>query len=197
MNLNQVILAEGKIMSKRFPTQVLAEAIMAVALAVVLNLFGFDMPQGGRVTPGSLVPLLWFALRYGVKLALLPCVAFSIIDVYMEPFLWYGPLQFLLDYLIPYCALGLAGFFKKQPILGVAVAIVVRFLSHFASGVIFFAQFAPPGMDVYLYSALYNGGYLSVQFVISAFIIGILNRRGLIQRAPLQRISQRTSKPSA
>ena len=56
--------------------------------------------------------------------------------------------------------------------------------SHFTSGVIFFAQFAPPGMNVYLYSALYNGCYLFVQFIISAFIIGVLDRRGLIQRVP-------------
>jgi thiamine transporter len=177
------MLAEGGRMSeKRFSTRIMAEAIMVVALTSVLNLFGFDMPQGGRVTAGSLVPLLWFSFRYGPKVALLPCVAFSIIDVYEEPFLGYGPVQFLLDYLLPYSALSLAGFFRRLPILGVAVAIVVRFFSHFVSGVIFFAEFAPSGMNIYLYSALYNGGYLAVQFVISSIIIGVLNRRGLIQR---------------
>jgi thiamine transporter len=178
-----VIMTEERRLARRVSTKIMAEAIMALALTSVLNLFGFDMPQGGRVTPGSLVPLLWFAFRYGPRMALLPCATFSVIDVYEEPFLWYGPVQFLLDYLIPYCALSLAGFFKRRPILGVAVAIFVRFLSHFVSGVIFFAQFAPPGMNVYLYSALYNGGYLSVQFVISAVIVGVLSRRGLIQRA--------------
>jgi thiamine transporter len=167
---------------KKFTTRILAEAIMVLALTMVLNLFGFDMPQGGRVTLGSLVPLFWFAYRYGPKTALLPCVAFSVIDVYMEPFLYYGPLQFVLDYLIPYCAQSLAGFFERRPILGVAVALTVRFFSHFASGVIFFGMFAPPGMDIYLYSALYNGGYLIVQFIISAVIIGVLNKRGLIKR---------------
>jgi thiamine transporter len=58
--------------------------------------------------------------------------------------------------------LGLAGFFPKRPFIGVNLGIIGRFLAHFVSGIVFFAEFAPQGMHPAVYSALYNGGYLAV-----------------------------------
>ena len=63
--------------------------------------------------------------------------------------------------------LGLSGLFRKYPIIGVSVGIIGRFLCHFVSGIMFFAIYIPKGIDPMLYSAIYNGGYLIIEFIIS------------------------------
>ena len=55
-----------------------------------------------------------------------------------------------------------------------------RFIAHFISVIIFFDSFVPEGMNPALYSAIYNGSYLLVEFIISIVIIYILVRRKFI-----------------
>ncbi len=52
------------------------------------------------------------------------------------------PVQLLLDYPIAFGALGLAGLFRRQPLVGVGIGLVGRFAAHFVSGVVFFASYA-------------------------------------------------------
>jgi thiamine transporter len=91
------------------------------------------------------------------------------------------PVQGLLDYPIAFAALGLAGMFRKYPLIGVGVGITGRFLAHFASGVWFFSQYAPAGTHPVIYSAIYNGSYLIIEFIISAVIMYIIVKRKLLQ----------------
>lgn len=56
--------------------------------------------------------------------------------------------------------------------LGVTVALVVRFISHFISGAIVFAVFCPDGWNVYLYSLAYNGSYMLPELIIT--VIGAI-----------------------
>lgn len=57
------------------------------------------------------------------------------------------------------------------------VGILGRFICHFISGIIFFAIYAPEGMNPLLYSAIYNGSYLAIEFIISSLIVYILVRK--------------------
>jgi thiamine transporter len=98
----------------------------------------------------------------------------------IEPF-FVHPVQVLLDYPIAFGVLGLAGLFSNHPLGGVFVAIVGRFISHFFSGVIFFAVYAPAGMHPAIYSAIYNGSYLIGEFVVSAIIIYIILKKELLK----------------
>jgi len=91
------------------------------------------------------------------------------------------PAQFLLDYPIAFGALGLAGAFRRQPLVGVGVGIFGRFLSHFSSGVIFFSMFAPAGMSAFVYSAIYNGSYLIGEFVVTVVIMFLLVKRRALE----------------
>jgi thiamine transporter len=161
-------------------TKILAEMVVSVALAYVLNMIVlFRMPQGGSVTAVSMVPLLWLALRRGAKIGVLGGVVFGLVDVFPEPFIVH-PVQFLLDYPIAFGALGLAGLLGSRPILGVILGIVGRFACHFVSGVVFFATYAPEGMNPVLYSAIYNGSYLVIELVFSTIVMYVLVRRGVI-----------------
>ena len=165
----------------KIQTKIIAEVVVAVALAYVLNLIViFRLPQGGSVTAVSMVPILWLALRRGLKIGVFGGIVFGLVDMFPQPFIVH-PAQFLLDYPLAFGALGLAGLFRGRPILGVIVGIAGRFISHFISGVIFFAMYAPAGMHPAVYSAIYNGSYLVVELVFSVIVMYILVRGNVIK----------------
>ena len=125
------------------------------------------------MTAGSMVPILWLALRRGPKVGLFAAVLYGIVQLVVDPMVYY-PAQVLLDYPIAFGSLGLAGFFQKRPFIGIPLGVSGRFLAHFFSGIIFFSNFAPEGMNPALYSAIYNGGYLLVELIISIYVIYLL-----------------------
>ena len=152
-----------------------------MALATVLsNIKIFQLHQGGSVTAASMVPILWLALRRGSKIGLFGAVMYGLVKAVFDPYIVSLP-QLLLDYPIAFGLLGVAGFFQNRPFIGVTLGIVGRFVSHFFSGIIFFAIYSPPELDPAVYSAIYNGGYLVVEFLISIYIIYILRRAKMMQ----------------
>ncbi len=160
-----------------FPTKLLTEIIVLVALAGALSLIShsfFSLPQGGSINLG-MVPIFWLALRRGWKIGIFAGAVFGAVDLAIEPFV-VNPVQFVLDYPLAFAALGLAGFFKKYPVVGVIVGGTGRFVSHFVSGVVYFSDYAPPRMSPLVYSALYNGTYLIPSTIICAIVIGILQK---------------------
>ena len=168
----------------KIPTKILTEVISMVALAGVLHFIsGFipflQMPEGGRVTLAAMVPIFFVGLRRGLRIGILAGIAFGLVVLIEEPFI-YHPVQVLLDYPLAFGALGLAGFFKKLPVAGVAVGIAGRFTCHFTSGLVFFATYAPTGMNPAVYSAVYNAWYLVPEFIISAAVIFVLQKRHII-----------------
>ena len=157
-------------------TLVLAEVSVFVALATVLSLIiVYNLPQGGAITAGSMIPIIWLALRRGWKIGIVTGMLYGIIQLLILPYA-YNPWQTLLDYPLAFGCLGLAGFFRKWPIAGAVVGITGRFIMHFLSGAFYFAAIYAPGIDPYLYSAVYNGSYLIPEMVISAFIMYVLQK---------------------
>ena len=161
-------------------TKIVSEIVVSVALAYVLNLIVIlRLPQGGSVTAVSMVPILWIALRRGTKIGILAGVIFGLVDMFPQPFVVH-PVQFLLDYPLAFGALGLAGLLRGHPTVGVVVGIGGRFVCHFLSGIVFFAAYAPEGMNPVIYSAIYNGSYLIVELAFSIVVMYILAKRGII-----------------
>ena len=157
-------------------TLILAEISVFVALATALSfIIVYTLPQGGAITAGSMVPILWLALRRGWKIGIVAGVLYGIIQLVILPYA-YNPLQTMLDYPLAFGCLGLAGFFKKWPVVGVVVAITGRFIMHFISGAWYFAAIYAPTLNPYVYSAVYNGSYLLPEMAISVFIIYLLNK---------------------
>jgi thiamine transporter len=178
------MLAKGKTMSQKntkSSTVIIAEIAIFVALATALSYIKiFALPQGGSVTAGSMVPILWLALRRGAKIGIFAAVVYGFIQLMVEPFI-VNPIQVLLDYPLAFGSLGLAGFFQKRPFLGVNVGIFGRFASHFVSGIVFFASYAPAGMPPAIYSAIYNGSYLLPELVITIYIIYLLQESRVLR----------------
>ncbi len=160
--------------------RLLAETSIFVALALVLNyLKVYQLPYGGSITLGSMVPILLLAYRWGLRVAVFGGAVFGLVQMVIDGWV-YHPLGMFLDYPLAFGLLGTAALFRKHPLLGVVVALTARFISHFISGVLFFWMYAPEGMSPVVYSAIYNGSYILPEMAISCIILYLLNRRGLL-----------------
>lgn len=169
----------------RTSVQALVEAAVMVALASVLSVIVvYRMPQGGSITPASMVPLLVLALRRGPRLGLMAGAVYGLIQFWLDPYMVHWA-QFILDYPLAFALLGVAGFFPRWPFAGVTAGVAGRFASHVLSGVIFFASYAPPGVNPWVYSLAYNASYLAPELVLSLVVVFLLNagtRKQLIRR---------------
>ena len=169
---------------KKLPLRAWIEAGVMIALAVILHQIKvYQAPAGGAVTAGSMVPLIYIAVRYGPGLGMLTGAAYGLIDFAFEPY-FVHPIQFILDYPLAFGVLGLAGLglVRRRPAVGAALGVALRFVSHLISGVVYFASSAPKGQNVWVYSALYNGTYLLPELIISVILTHLvftaLARRG-------------------
>lgn len=185
--------------NKKHNLQRLTVTAVLLALATVLSLIKlWALPLGGSVTLLSMLPVFVLTMVYGVKWGLVSSLLYAVlqigVDLYgmmgwgMTATLWVGALIF--DYLIPYGLLGLAGIWRKKGVwgicLGIALALVIRFVSHFVSGVIFFDIWCPEGWNPAWYSVCYNGS-----FVLPELILTELGAVALFKTNAIQRIFQR------
>lgn len=171
-------------MKKKWSTRMLAEGGVMIALSILLSYIKiYQAPQGGSVTAGSMIPIMFFAMRWGIGPGVFVGIIYGILDFILKPY-FYHPVQFLLDYPIAYGFLGLAGIATMKNgktnrkeyffiFLGVLLSIGGRFISHLLSGVIFFAEYAGD-QNPWLYSIIYNAGYLVPELIISFIILVLL-----------------------
>ncbi|MDI6871090.1 MAG: energy-coupled thiamine transporter ThiT [Bacillota bacterium] len=166
----------------RIPAQTITEVGLAVALAAVLHFIKvFEAPQGGSVSL-EMLPLFFVALRRGAGTGVLAGALFGFFNLLLKPYV-VTPVQFALDYPVAFGVLGVAGWFARRGaggqvrvsrpavLTGVIAGSALRFVAHLVSGVVFFAQYAPKGQNVWVYSALYNGGYMVPETLITAAVM--------------------------
>lgn len=139
----------------------------------------WEMPRGVSITLGSMVPVLLISFRRGPKVGVFSGVVFGLAQMLLDGW-FYSPVGMFLDYPLAFGALGLAGIFRKTPLIGVVVSLATRFLSHFISGVVLFGMYAPEGMSPIVYSAIYNGSYMLPEMVISGIFIYLLIQRDIL-----------------
>ncbi|MFZ7121014.1 MAG: energy-coupled thiamine transporter ThiT [Eubacteriaceae bacterium] len=145
---------------------------IAIVLAYVLNQITIiKMPQGGSVTPFSLLFIVLIGYLFGIRQGILAGIAFGLLDLMINPYVVH-PIQMLLDYPLAFGALGLGAVFRNKNLILVYVAGVAgRFLCHFISGVIFFGMYAPEGMSGITYSFIYNISFLGVEAVLTCVLL--------------------------
>jgi thiamine transporter len=164
-----------------FSTRILAEIIIFVALATALSfVIVYTLPQGGSITAGSMVPIIWLALRRGPKIGLFAATLYGIVQLVILPYA-IDPIQVLLDYPLAFGVLGLAGFFQKLPLVGGIVGITGRFVMHFVAGVVYWAPIYAPAANPFAYSAIYNGSYLLPEMIVSGLIIYFLQKSNVLK----------------
>lgn len=163
---------------KKLSTRALVEAGVMIAMAQILSYIKlFEAPFGGSITAGSMVPILFFAIRWGVGPGLLAGSAYGMLQFLLGPKYSLHILSILLDYVLAFGLLGLAGLSTKSlkgVYLGVFFGVFGRFVSSVLSGVILWASYAPATMNPLAYSIVYNGAYLLPELIISFVLVTLL-----------------------
>lgn len=157
-------------------TKKLVFSAVGIALAMVTSYIKvWEMPMGGSVTLLSMLFISLIGYWYGSKYGLLTGVAYGVLQFIVDPYMLSLP-QVVLDYPLAFGALGLSGFFSDRKYglqTGYIAGVLGRFVCSLLSGVIFFASYAPDGMNPWAYSALYQGSYLGAEAVITLVVISL------------------------
>ena len=151
-----------------------------VALATVLSFLKIvQFPWGGAITVLSMLPIVVFALRHGVRKGLAVSFVYSVIQlgqgILIDGLFGWGLTPtalvacILLDYILAFSVLCLAGLFGNKKMVaiigGTVMVMILRFAFHYVSGVAIFHSFGElwSGFSTdnsWLYSLLYNGAYM-------------------------------------
>ncbi|QNU68325.1 energy-coupled thiamine transporter ThiT [Ruminiclostridium herbifermentans] len=160
---------------KKMSTKMLVEAGVLIALAMILSYVKiYEFQNGGSVTLGSMIPIIIFAIRWGSKHGVLVGLVYGFLQFALGTKFSYHPVGIFLDYIFAFGMLGFAGLFRKNiftMIASVFIAMIGRFTFHFISGVFLWYMYAPEGMNIYLYSLIYNGSYMLPEFFISSVLV--------------------------
>ena len=173
-----MVTQKSRVYSK---TQLMVEAAIMVALSTALSLVKiWQMPLGGSITLLSMLPICLLSLRHGLKWGLGGAFVYAAGQLALglsEVLSWgLSPISlvgtFMLDYILAFTVLGLSGMFRNRgftgKMLGVALAIFLRFVCHFISGVIIFDVWMPDEWsNIYLYSICYNGAFMLPEMIFT------------------------------
>ncbi len=172
---------------KNTKLKTLVEGAIMIALATVLSFIKiYKLPWGGSITLLSMLPIAVFSLRHGVYKGLGVSFVFALIQLFQGIvldglFAWgLTPLMLIgcimLDYILPFTSLGIAGIFREKglagQLIGITIAILSRLLCHFLSGVVIFASMGMLWEGFYtenswIYSIIYNASYMLPELIFT------------------------------
>ena len=161
----------------------MCEGAMLVAVAQILSYLKlWEMPWGGSVVL-SMVPLVLYAVRWGLGPGLLASFVFGVLQFVFDGGFAIGWQSILGDYLLAFTVLGLAGLMKGRKygvFTGGLIASAARFLVHYVVGATIWAEYMPEsffGMTMttpWIYSLLYNLAYMLPNILITLVVFGLL-----------------------
>lgn len=171
---------------KNTKTKILVEAAIMIALATVLCYIRIiKLPWGGSVTLLSMLPIIIFSIKHGVKHGMFASFVFSLIQFgqgVMDGLFGWGltPAMLaaciLLDYIGAYSVIGAAGVFRNKGFAGwvggTIIAVVLRYAFHVLSGIVIWHSVGSiwEGFSTdneVIYSLVYNGAYMLPELIFT------------------------------
>ena len=153
---------------------------MCISLAFILSYIRiFRMPQGGSITPGSMLPIILYSIIFGPAAGVVAGISYGFLQFFQDGGVIHWA-QLFLDYPLAFGFLGLAGIiprtFNIRPriVAGTVIAVLGRGIMHVLSGAIFFAEFAGDA-NPWIYSMVYNGTFLGVEGILAISIAIMLS----------------------
>lgn len=157
-----------------FTTRDLTYGAVCLAVSFAISFIGVSMPQGGTVTFASILPVVLYCYYFGFRKGFVICVIYTMLQFLQKPYIVHF-MSAILDYVIPYLSLSIVGLFSYKhrrmenaetkgamlkahlPIFfGIGLYALVRYISHFLSGIVFYAEYAYTNWAVWAYSLVYN-----------------------------------------
>ena len=162
----------------------MCEGAITIALAWALSYLEIDLWfQGGSIGV-TMLPLFLFAMRRGAGWGCVTGFVFGTLKFYMAGGWALSWQSMLLDYTVAYALVGLAGLYraKGRSIIAPIIGGFARFAVHYVSGVTIYAQYMPedfwgiPMASPFIYSGLYNGGYVAPSVALCCILIWTMSR---------------------
>lgn len=216
---------------KETKTQKLVVSAMLIALGTAVSFVSeqipfLNLPFGGTITLASLLPLVILSYMYGIRWGLGAAFVYSILQMAVgfrtvsalfipsdESYVGVTTalLIILLDYVLAFSSVGLAGLFRnkfskaKALVIGSVVGTVLCYVFHVLSGFIFYGAWAEwfflesaakdlalshwimdtftgTGLSL-VYSIVYNGCYMLPEIIITAVAAGAVSKVKQIKKA--------------
>ena len=169
-----IYLAKRPQKEGKMDVRALTYGALCMAMSFVLSYIKlYSMPLGGSVTLASMLPLLWYSNKFGMRNGFIAGAAYGLLQLIQKPEIYHW-VQVLLDYPLAFMMLGLAGSVKNLQ-LGSILGVAGRWICHIISGAVFFGEWMPEGWsNAWVYSAAYNGAYLLVDLIICIVLSFVL-----------------------
>lgn len=165
-----------------------------IGLATVLSMLTIvKMPLGGSITPLSMLPICMISIMYGTGWGLGTAFVYSLVQLGLDlgAALGWGlsgkalAVCFLVDYILAFTALGLAGAFRKKGLAGacagIAFALAVRFVCHVISGGTVFSIWCE-WSNAWVYSICYNGAFMLPELLLTMAAAVLLMRSPAVSK---------------
>lgn len=179
-------------------TIILVHGALCIAMSFVLSYFKlFSMPTGGSITLASMLPLMVYANRYGVKFGIMAGAVYGLLQYVQSPQMFHW-IQLLVDYPIAFGLIGLGGLTKgdNNLVFSVLIGGTARFLAHLFTGIVFFGTYIMIGEGAetamsfgemlstnFGVSFIYNAPYMFADIAICAVIALLPPFRSAIRKA--------------
>lgn len=132
----------------------------------------------------TMIPLIIFGLRRGLLPALSAGFLCGLLKLLTGFTQILSPMQGFMEYILAFTFAGFAGLFyhqfqkAKHPdsiiIIASVVACLTRFFWHFIAGVVFWGEYAPKGMNPWLYSLIVNGASALLTALVACIVCVLL-----------------------
>lgn len=170
-------------------TRIMIEGTIVAALAFMLSLIPTTIGSSFTVSLG-MIPMTLFALRRGVKPALLSAFIWGILHFPAGDVYFLSVIQVLIEYPIAFTFAGFAGLYakkvqqslvdedlrgaRKNIIYGTIMGTGARFFWHFIAGVVFWGSYALWGLNPWIFSLIMNGVSGLATAVLTAIVAVIV-----------------------
>lgn len=168
-----------------YKTRILVEGTVVAALSLVLSFIPTTIGSSFTISLG-MIPLTLFALRRGLKPALMSAFIWGILHFPASQVVYLSVIQVLIEYPIAFTFAGFAGLYakkvqqslaeqnmwsvRKNIILASLVGTGARFFWHFIAGVVFWGSYALWGMNPWIFSLVMNGVSGAATAVVTAIV---------------------------
>lgn len=179
-------------MAKNSPL-ILMETALFAGLAMILDILTQPLMVGPWMSISfKMVPIFILAFRRGTRPAVMAGFIWGLLQIVLGQAAagWLTLFQGLLDYLVAFSLVGLAGLVAPavqanlKPerlgrtltwmVLGIFIGSLARYSIHFLTGVIFFGSYAAPGQSALVYSLTVNGISCLGECLASSLVLGVL-----------------------
>lgn len=174
------------------PIYKMCECAVLIALAVALCWVEIQVGALGGSIDFVMIPLFIIAYRNGWGYGIASGLVFGFLKCLIGGGIGWGLPSVLLDYVLAYGAVGVAGFFKQKRWaieLSTFIGCLARFVIHFISGITLYIITVPTEVagitfiNPAAYSIVYNALYMLPNTVIAVLVMFLL-------RYPLKRLEK-------